>query len=55
VTGARVWDAAVVLAKLVEHQASKALGLGPNTPVVELGAGCGLSGMATALLGAPTV
>ena len=55
ITGARVWDAAVVLAKLLEHLASGPLGLTPETPTLELGAGCGLSGMATALLASPTL
>ncbi len=44
-SGGRVWDAAVVLAKFLEHNASATLGLGFSTPVLELGAGCGLAGM----------
>ena len=55
VTGGRVWDASVVLAKLVEHSGVSRMGLSPSTLCLELGAGCGLAGMATALLGAPTV
>jgi predicted nicotinamide N-methyase len=54
-TGGRVWDAAVVLAKMIEFGADKYFHFSKDTPVLELGAGCGLSGMATAVLGIPTV
>ena len=45
-----IWDAAVVLSKLLEHQC-EALRL-PNSRCVEIGAGCGLVGVAAAILGA---
>ena len=55
VTGCRVWDASVVLAKFIEHQGLDSIKLSNEMNCIELGAGCGLPGMATALLGVPTV
>ncbi|KAL6861697.1 hypothetical protein ACP4OV_017397 [Aristida adscensionis] len=55
VTGAVVWDSAVVLAKLLEHAAdTRALPL-RGARAVDLGSGCGLVGCAAALLGAHVV
>jgi hypothetical protein len=51
-TGLKTWDAAVVLARLLEAQAGS---LVQGRRVLELGAGTGLSGLAAALVGASHV
>uniref|UniRef100_A0ACD6A434 Uncharacterized protein n=1 Tax=Avena sativa TaxID=4498 RepID=A0ACD6A434_AVESA len=55
VTGAVVWDSGVVLAKFLEHAADCGLLAVRGARAVELGAGCGLVGVVTALLGARVV
>uniref|UniRef100_A0A0D9WKP9 Uncharacterized protein n=1 Tax=Leersia perrieri TaxID=77586 RepID=A0A0D9WKP9_9ORYZ len=52
VTGAVVWDSAIVLAKFIEHSVDSSLLLLRGARAVELGAGCGLAGCVAALLGA---
>uniref|UniRef100_J3MAG8 Uncharacterized protein n=2 Tax=Oryza brachyantha TaxID=4533 RepID=J3MAG8_ORYBR len=52
VTGAVVWDSAVVLAKFLEHAVDSARLALRGARAVELGAGCGLAGCVAALLGA---
>lgn len=51
--GLTVWDASLVLAKYVEHKYGPG-GLGGKR-AIELGSGCGVSGIAAAFLGADTV
>ncbi|VAI00272.1 unnamed protein product [Triticum turgidum subsp. durum] len=52
VTGAVVWDSAVVLAKFLEHAADAGLLSVRGARAVDLGAGCGLVSAVAALLGA---
>uniref|UniRef100_A0A0E0L6P7 Uncharacterized protein n=1 Tax=Oryza punctata TaxID=4537 RepID=A0A0E0L6P7_ORYPU len=52
VTGAVVWDSAVVLAKFLEHAVDSARLTLRGARALELGAGCGLAGCVAALLGA---
>jgi len=49
-TGAGIWDAAVVMAKFLERWAEP-LGLKKGAHCMELGAGCGLAGLAAVALG----
>jgi hypothetical protein len=49
-TGVSVWDGSVVLAKYIELQLGPPLVAG--RAIVELGAGCGLAGLAAGLCGA---
>ncbi|XP_044426012.1 protein-lysine methyltransferase METTL21D [Triticum aestivum] len=55
VTGAVVWDSAVVLAKFLEHAADGGLLPVRGARAVDLGAGCGLVSVVAALLGARVV
>ncbi|VAI00271.1 unnamed protein product [Triticum turgidum subsp. durum] len=55
VTGAVVWDSAVVLAKFLEHAADAGLLSVRGARAVDLGAGCGLVSAVAALLGARVV
>ncbi|KAM3196969.1 hypothetical protein ACQJBY_072573 [Aegilops geniculata] len=55
VTGAVVWDSAVVLAKFLEHAADAGLLPVRGARAVDLGAGCGLVSAVAALLGARVV
>ncbi|KAF7098741.1 hypothetical protein CFC21_100458 [Triticum aestivum] len=55
VTGAVVWDSAVVLAKFLEHAADAGLLPVRGARAVDLGAGCGLVSVVAALLGARVV
>ncbi|XP_024387290.1 uncharacterized protein [Physcomitrium patens] len=55
VTGGVMWDSGVVLAKLLEHAVdTQGLQL-RGKKCVEIGAGCGLTGCVTALLGATVI
>ena len=54
-TGRTVWDAAVVLAKYLEHEHGQGRRSLERRRVLELGAGTGLAGLAAAALGASVI
>ncbi|XP_024526197.1 protein N-lysine methyltransferase METTL21A [Selaginella moellendorffii] len=55
VTGAVVWDSAVILTKFLEHAVDSGMLELQGKKCVELGAGCGLAGCVAALLGARVI